>query len=59
MCAIRNAATGRQLDARLDELLPKPTSSFHLRLSSWVERTFAEALADFGSQLEKAIAAIE
>lgn len=57
ICAVRNAATERILEVRMDELLPQPTSALKLKIGSWVERTFAESLADFGTLAQRALEA--
>lgn len=55
ICAIINVGTGHTLEVRADELIPQPTSALRLKIDSWVERTLAELLADFGTNVAEAV----
>ncbi len=53
LCAVRVLDTARMLEVRMDELLPQATASLQFKVRSWVERTLAETLSDFGTAAAK------
>ncbi len=53
VAAVRVLSSGRMLEARQDDLVPQPSASLQFKVRSWVERTLAEALSDFGTKAAK------
>jgi len=53
ICAVKVLGTDRLLEARHDEMLRQPTAALQFKVRSWVERTLAEALSDFGTKAEQ------
>jgi fido (protein-threonine AMPylation protein) len=57
VCAVRILGTGRMLEARQDEMVPQPSAALQFKARSWVERTLAETLSDFGTKAEQQLKA--
>jgi len=53
IAAVRVLSTGRMLEARQGDLVPQASAALQFKVRSWVERTVAEALSDFGTKAEK------